>query len=475
MTVTAPPVMWVAAMDLLFERLQRGGFPFASVAAVSASGQQHGSVYWKTGARKRLKSLRPDRTLREQLESAFAVAGSPVWMDSSTTAECRAREAALGGPQAVADVTGSRAYERFTGNQIAKIAREQPAAYEATERISLVSSFIACLLIGDYAPIDMSDGSGMNLLDIRRKAWDSRSLKVTAPALAERLGEPVPSHAMVGRIGPQFRRRYGFAPECMVIAASGDNPCSLAGLALRKAGDIAISLGTSDTLFAALLDPKPSGREGHLFVNPIDPSGYMALICYKNGSLTREAVRQAVRAENWKAFGALAARTQPGNGGRIGFYMREPEITPPILKTGITRFGPAGEAVAAFTPEVEARAVMEGQFLSMRLHAGAVGIRPASILATGGASVDPAILRVMSDVFGVPVFRGEVPNSAALGAAYRACHGWRCAEKKAFVPFAEVVAAVPGVVKAADPDVAAHAVYTQMLPTYEELEKRITA
>ena len=42
---------------------------------------------------------------------------SPVWMDSSTTAECRKLEEAVGGAQRLADITGSRAYERFTGNQ----------------------------------------------------------------------------------------------------------------------------------------------------------------------------------------------------------------------------------------------------------------------------------------------------------------------------------------------------------------------
>lgn len=36
-------------------------------------------------------------------------------MDSSTTKYCTALEAALGGPQRVASITGSRAYERFTG------------------------------------------------------------------------------------------------------------------------------------------------------------------------------------------------------------------------------------------------------------------------------------------------------------------------------------------------------------------------
>ena len=71
-------------------------------------------------------------------------------------------EKAVGGPLALAHLTGSRAYERFTGNQIAKIAGAPAtkAAYAATERISLISSMMASLLLGDYAPIDFSDGCG---------------------------------------------------------------------------------------------------------------------------------------------------------------------------------------------------------------------------------------------------------------------------------------------------------------------------
>jgi xylulokinase len=470
LTVTAPVLMWIEALDLLFARLKKDRFPFGSVAALSASGQQHGSVFWKTGAAALLAGLKPGLPLRAQLAGAFAVAESPVWMDSSTTAECRAREAALGGAQAVADITGSRAYERFTGNQIAKIARLQAAAYADTERIGLVSSFVVSLLAGKYAPIDWSDGSGMNLLDIRRKAWDPRSLDLTAPGLAARLGEPAASHTAIGPVARALAEGYGFPAGCLVIAASGDNPCSLAGLALRKTGDVAISLGTSDTVFGTLAEPRPSGREGHLFVNPVDPAGYMAMICYKNGSLTREAVRRDVQAADWAAYGALVARTPAGNGGRIGFYIREPEITPPILKPGTFRFDPAGRAVPAFEPAAEARAVLEGQFLSMRLHAGAIGIRPAGILATGGASVDKTVLRILADVFGVPVLTGDVPNSAAVGAAYRALHGWRCAAAGAFVPFSDIVPSAQGAVKAMEPDPAAHAVYTKMLPRYAELE-----
>ena len=44
--------------------------------------------------------------------------------------------------------TGSSAYERFTGAQISKIAKERPEQYANTERISLVSSFLASIFIG---------------------------------------------------------------------------------------------------------------------------------------------------------------------------------------------------------------------------------------------------------------------------------------------------------------------------------------
>ena len=475
LTVTSPPMMWAAALDLLFDRMRAAKFAFGRVVAVSGSGQQHGSVYWRRGARALLQGLTADTPLRETLREAFAVAASPVWMDSSTTAQCRAREEAMGGPQKVADVTGSRAFERFTGNQIAKVVEHNPSAYAATERIALVSSFMASLLIGDYAPIDASDGSGMNLLDIRTRRWDPRALDITAPNLADRLGKPVASHTVVGRLHARYAVRCGFPKTCVVVAFSGDNPCSLAGMRLKQAGDLAVSMGTSDTVFGALAEPHPSATEGHIFVNPVEPAGFMAMICFKNGSLTREAVRQAVGAPDWKAFNALVARTPPGNAGRLGFFVREPEITPPMFKTGTWRFDADGRPQTAFAPEMEARAVLEGQFLCMRLHGGRVGLTPASILATGGASANPAILRVLSDVLGVPVYTGDQANSAALGAAYRALHGWRSRKARRCVPFAEVVTSAPPFTRAVDPDPAAHAVYTALLPRYAALEAQLLA
>jgi hypothetical protein len=76
----------------------------------------------------------------------------------------------IGGPEALATITGSRAYHRFTGPQIMKVAATCPSFHRVC-RVSLISSAMASVLLGAFAPIDYSDGSGMNLLDIRSKRW----------------------------------------------------------------------------------------------------------------------------------------------------------------------------------------------------------------------------------------------------------------------------------------------------------------
>jgi xylulokinase len=96
--VTQDPLMWVHALDLLLERMKEADFPFADVLAVSGSGQQHGSVYLGRGAAEVLGALDPARPIAEQLAASkgfFAVPEAPIWMDSSTRAECDEVEAAM--------------------------------------------------------------------------------------------------------------------------------------------------------------------------------------------------------------------------------------------------------------------------------------------------------------------------------------------------------------------------------------------
>lgn len=64
--------------------------------------QQHGSVYWQKGTQELLKNLDPEQFLHNQLATSFSVTNSPIWMDSSTTEQCKKLEDAVGGPEVVA-------------------------------------------------------------------------------------------------------------------------------------------------------------------------------------------------------------------------------------------------------------------------------------------------------------------------------------------------------------------------------------
>ncbi|XP_029934607.1 xylulose kinase isoform X2 [Myripristis murdjan] len=470
LTVTSPTLMWVKALDLLLDKMKGAGFDFSRVRGVSGSGQQHGSVFWRTGAAHTLTQLQPDRSLHQQLQACFSAADSPVWMDSSSAPQCRALQAAAGGAARLAQLTGSRAYERFTGNQIAKLFQTRPDQYHNTERISLVSSFAASLFLGDYAAIDYSDGSGMNLLDIRTRNWSEICLEATAPQLERLLGAPQPSSAILGPISSYFVSRYGFSEDCKVVAFTGDNPASLAGMRLQE-GDVAVSLGTSDTVFVWIQQPQPA-LEGHIFCNPVDYQAYMALLCFKNGSLTRERIRNECAGGSWEVFSAALRDTPPGNHGNIGFYFDTMEITPTAV--GVHRFDRDNNKVSsAVDSQVEIKALVEGQFLSKRLHAERLGftiIPGTRVLATGGASSNKDILQVLSDVFNAPVYTIDVSNSACLGSAYRALHGLVA---ESGVSFSDVVKNAPEPQLAVTPTPGVQQVYDQMLKRYAQLEERV--
>lgn len=420
LTATSSPVMWAEALDRMMGIVAESGIDVSAIRAISGSGQQHGSVYLTAQATTRLEELDASRPIAEQVEGMLARGEAPIWMDSSTRAQCAAITEAVGGADALTQLTGSRAFERFTGPQIRKFAETDPEGYARTDRIHLVSSFLASLLAGGHAPIDFGDGAGMNLMDIARREWAPTAVAATAPDLAVRLPALAPSCSVVGILAPYWREKFGF-PAARVIAWSGDNPCSLIGTGVVSEGRVAVSLGTSDTLFGfmreAHVDPTGSG---HVFGSPT--GDYMSLVCCRNGSLARERVRDAYGLD-WDGFGEALAATPPGNGGAIMLPWFEPEITPAVLTPGVRRYGLDEENGPA-----NVRAVVEAQMLALAIHSRWMGVTVDRIHATGGAAANRQILQVMADVHDAEVYQFEVGNSACLGAALRAYHGDRVAE-----------------------------------------------
>ena len=413
------PLLWVDALDRLLERAKARGFDWKSVAGVSGAGQQHGSVYLTTPIAK-ARPWSKSEPLAGQVAPLLARTTSPIWMDSSTSAECREIAAAVGGDEVVTRSTGSRVIERFTGPQIRKFSKDDPASYERTAEIHLVSSFMAALLTQSSAPIDFGDGAGMNLLDLATLDWNEKLLAATAPGLAGRLRRPVASATAVGALAPYFVEKFGFKSGTPVVAFTGDNPSSLVGMGATAPGTAVVSLGTSDTVFAAMRAPKTDPRGfGHVFGNPA--GGFMCLICYANGSLAREAVANKVGLD-WPRFErAILEETQPGNGGDFLFPFFVPEITPRLAKPLVKLFGSA-DFTEWKAPARAARAVVESQALSMQYHSDWIGERPERILVTGGATKNRGILQVIADVFQAELRTLSVSNSSALGGALRAAN-----------------------------------------------------
>ena len=412
--VHADPRMWVQAIDDLLGSLSRQGLA-KEIAAVSVSAQQHGSIYLNDQAWAALGTLNPGQSLVPQLEGIFSRPTAPVWMDSSTHEECEEITNSLGGEARTASLTGSIATERFTGPQIRKFWKENPRAYEQTVHIALVSSFVTSLILGLPAPVDCGDGFGTNLANIQTGRWSRRALGATAPRLRRKLPELVRRDACLGKASAYLVRRYGFSPETDVVIGTGDNPSSLAGLGL--VGDTsrhAVSLGTSDTYFGYLSKlGKSRTLEGHIF--GAADGGFMFLLCFKNGSLAREAVKHQYRL-SWEDFSEILLTTPPGNEGRIMLPYFLPEITPRVLAPAVRRFGGLKNDDA----EGNVRAVAEAQIMSMFLHSRGFGGKAEVILVTAGGSENRGLLQVIADIFNGEVRAFEVKDSAALGAAIRA-------------------------------------------------------
>lgn len=422
------PVMWVKALDMVLDRLVVQGGDLSTVMAVSGSAQQHGSLYWSRSGINNLKNLDADKFLHTQIDdSAFTVHRTPIWMDSTTGEQCEQMEEAVGGRDKMVEITGSKCYERFTGPQIRKVFQQRPDVYRNTERISLVSSFLASIFIGDIAPIDFSDGSGMNLLDIRKRTWSDACLTACAPNLDAKLGTPVRADTVIGSIGQFFVQRYNFNTGCKVIAFTGDNLSALAGMTIGEDW-LALSLGTSDTIMMKLNEP-PNLQEGHVLVHPTE-EGYMGLLCFRNGSLVRDIFKRAEANDNWENFSELLDSTPRGNFGNIALHFISKEIIPPIK--GSLRWNKASNldstesargVLKYSAPQTEIRALVEGQMLTRKAFATEMGFsfgENTRILATGGASANRSILQVCSDVFNAPVYTQKTTEAALVGAAFRA-------------------------------------------------------
>ncbi|KIY71858.1 actin-like ATPase domain-containing protein [Cylindrobasidium torrendii FP15055 ss-10] len=488
--VTSPVAMWLDALDLLMEKMRKAGVDFASIAAISGAGQQHGSVYWSNAAEECLQALDASKPLTQLAPAAFSLQTSPIWQDSSTTRECREIEEAIGGAQALADISGSRAYERFTGTQIKKLRRVNRAAYDSTSRVSLVSSWIPSIFLGTVAPIEISDASGMNLMDVISCKWDDRLLEICGgPELRSKLGpEPVPGGTSLGTVCAWWVERWGFSPECIVAPFTGDNPASVAALSLP--GDALLSLGTSTTYLLSIPPASEAPKRfttSHLLSHPTTaPDAQIAMLCYKNGALAREQVRDRFADADWSKYNDAVEQTHPGSEKYMGLYFPLPEIIPPGVKGSFvyrTEMGkkPVKVEEKDVPTHLHPRMILESQFLSIRSRIAAI-LPPNSpplqrLVVTGGSSANQTIRQLAADLFDMKVYVSATKEAAGMGGALLARYAWWRATEDDMGTFEEMCAGLGsealGMKCVAEPNHAAALEYAQLVEPYVACEAEV--
>lgn len=297
----------------------------------------------------------------------------------------------------------------------------------------------------------------MNLWNIKKGAYDDRLLQLCAGEfgvedLKKKLGDvPEDGGLHLGSVHQYYVKRYGFSPDCTVIPATGDNPATILALPLRPS-DAMVSLGTSTTFLMSTPSYKPDPAT-HFFNHPTTPGLYMFMLCYKNGGLAREHVRDAINEglkdtaeEPWAIFDKLAL-TAPALGQpittdpmKMGLFFPRPEIVPNI-HSGQWRFtydpttATLTETTEGWTvPQDEARAIIESQMLSLRLRSKGLtespgnGLppQPRRVYLVGGGSKNKAIAKIAGEILGGVdgVYKLDIgDNACALGAAYKAVWG----------------------------------------------------
>jgi len=304
----------------------------------------------------------------------------------------------------------------------------------------------------------------MNLWDVNKGVWHEKLLELTAGSkeaaadLKQKLGHvPEDGGENFGAISPYFVKRFGFHQDAKIIAFTGDNPSTILALPLRPA-DAMVSLGTSTTFLMSTKTYKPDPAY-HFMNHPTTAGLYMFMLCYKNGGLAREQIRDqfttsATHPANWDTFNDTALSTpllaQKDKDGdmRIGLYFPRPEIVP-NLRAGQWRYsynpssGDLKEAPTDFVPE-DARNIVESQFLSLRLRSHALvhpekdektGVelppQPRRVYMVGGGSANQAIAQLSGEVLGSldGVYKLDIGgNACALGSAYKAV--WACERKQ---------------------------------------------
>lgn len=390
------PDAWVEAINACFANID----PLLrrNVRAVAVSGQQHGFV--PVGA------------------DGAVLAPAKLWCDTSSSAECVEIMDAVGGVERSIAIAGNPILAGYTASKLPWTRKHRPDVYRRLAKILLPHDYLNFWLTGE-AFCEYGDASGTGWLDVRTRQWSPAMLQAIDQQrdLSDCLPPLVPTESTFP-LRADRAAELGLSPGVRVAVGGGDNMMAAIGTGCVVPGKLAMSLGTSGTLFAYSDTPviDPAGAWAAFCSST---GGWLPLICTMNCTVATETVAKLFGFSS-RAGDAHIAATSPGADGLTMLPFLNGERTPdlPLGKGVLTGLSPHNASPAHFY-----RAAMEGATFTLKYGYDAFlagGMSFDRIVLTGGGATSAAWRQMVADVFGLIV---EVPSEAegaAFGAALQA-------------------------------------------------------
>lgn len=222
------PADWGNAMIQTIQAVMAmSGIQKEDVKGIGISGQMHGLVMLDG----------ENRILRNSI----------IWCDQRTAAEVEEMNRIVGRDKLV-EITANPALTGWTAAKILWVKRNEPEIFERCRHILLPKDYLRLLLTGEYAT-EVSDASGMQLLDVPGRCW-SKELLSAFEIDESWLGRVYESCEITGKLTRQMAETLGLCEGIPVVGGAGDNAAAAVGTGVVRDGKAFTTIGTSGVVFA---------------------------------------------------------------------------------------------------------------------------------------------------------------------------------------------------------------------------------
>jgi len=381
--------------DALTEATAELGDVRGDVVAISIAGQQHGCVLLDDAG----EPVRPAK----------------LWNDTTSADEAAALVASFGA-ETWAKRTGLVPVASFTISKLAWVAAHEPDALARATRVMLPHDYLTWRLTGEHVT-DRGDASGTGWFDPTTDTVLDDLIEAATGgwtgAVPRVLGPDRPAGPLTAAAADALGLRAGI----VVGPGSGDNMGAAMGLGLR-AGDVAVSLGTSGTVFA--VSATPTHDAGGAVAGFASATGsFLPLVCTLNATKVTDTVARWLGTDaSGLADLAMAAADDPGTAMLVPYF--DGERTPNLPDATGTFAGLTNST----TREQLALAAHDGVLCGV-LH-GVDALREVGatvdgrVFLVGGGARSIAYRQRCADLLGATITVPHADETAATGAAAQA-------------------------------------------------------